>query len=248
MTTTLILLALGVVLGTMAQRLTGLGFALLMAPFFALSFGPYEGILLMNVGGAFSSLLVLSRVWRDVDWRRFGFLISAAIPGGIVGGLVVSMLESAALQILVGALLILTLSASLFVKTSARGVNVSTAALGAGLVSGFTNATAGTGSPPIVIYAQVTGWPQKYLAATLQPFFFAISVSAFGLKTFISGATPGLDWWIYPAMMVFILIGLRLGTAAKPFVREMVARRAVIIFCYAGATLALVDGVTRLVG
>ena len=246
MTLTLSLLALGVVFGTMAQRLTGMGFALLMAPFFALSFGPYEGILLMNLGGAFSSLLVLSRVWRDVDWKRFGFLVSAAIPGGMVGGYVVSILESATLQILVGLLLILTLTASLNLEKSVRAVNAPTAALGAGVISGFTNATAGIGGPPIAIYAQMTGWPQKHLAATLQPVFFVISVSAFGLKTFISGAGPGLAWWIYPAMMGLILIGLRLGEVAKPFVKESAARRAVIIFCYAGAISAVVDGVIGL--
>jgi len=86
-------LAGGVVLGTVFQRVTGMGFALLMAPFFAIVFGPYEGILLMNLGGAVSSLLMLSRVWRDVDWGRFLMLSSAAIPSGIIAGLVITRLD-----------------------------------------------------------------------------------------------------------------------------------------------------------
>lgn len=47
------MLGVGVLFGTMSQRITGMGFALFMAPFFALAFGPYEGVLLINIGELF---------------------------------------------------------------------------------------------------------------------------------------------------------------------------------------------------
>lgn len=239
---TFVFLGIGVVLGTASQRITGMGFALIMAPFFALVFGPYEGVLLMNVGGLVSSALVLSKVWRDVDWKIFLLLLAGAIPGGLVGGLIATTLDPEPLQILVGVVLILGLSASLFISPRPYGGSRPGAALLAGSVSGITNAVAGIGGPPIAIYALSTGWPQRYLAATLQPLFVTISMSALVVKTVLSGAVPGLSWWIYPTMMVLIIVGLRLGGVLKPFVKEDWARKAVITFCYLGAFSTVVDG------
>jgi len=247
MTIVLAALAAGVVLGTVFQRVTGMGFALLMAPFFAIVFGPYEGILLMNLGGAVSSLLMVSRVWRDVDWGRFFIITSAAIPSGIMAGLVITRLDAPTLQILVGVVLILGLSASLFHKPAPARSSPSGLAFAAGAVSGFTNAAAGIGGPPVGIYAQATGWPQRNFAATLQPVFFVISVSAFASKTIISGGLPGLEWWIYPSMVVFIVVGLTLGELSRKWIDDRLARFVVIVFCYFGAASAIVDGVVGMV-
>jgi len=239
---TLTLLGIGVVLGTASQRITGMGFALLMAPFFALVFGAYEGVLLMNVGGLVSSALVLSKVWRDVDWKRFALLFAGAIPGGILGGTIAITLNSATLQIVVGMVLVMGLSASLLITPRQHKGSLPGGALLAGCVSGLTNATAGIGGPPIGIYALSTGWPQRHFSATLQPLFVAISISALVVKMAFSGATPGLSWWMYLAMVCLILLGLRLGGILKPLVKEEVGRKAVVLFCYVGAVSALIDG------
>lgn len=57
-----LLLALAVFVGAAMQRLTGMGFALVSAPFVVLIMGPVTGIVLVNVCGALSSLLILFRV------------------------------------------------------------------------------------------------------------------------------------------------------------------------------------------
>jgi uncharacterized membrane protein YfcA len=240
-------LAVGVVVGTIFQRVTGMGFALLMAPFFAIVFGPYEGILLMNFAGAASSLIVLFRVWRDVDWKKFATMASAALPSGFLAGLLVTRLEPVSLQIMVGVVLILGLSVSLFVTFPEAKSGGPGLAFAAGAVSGFTNAAAGTGGPPIGIYAQATGWEQKHFAATLQPTFFVMGVSAFASKTIIAGELPALDWWLYVAVLVCIPIGLALGEKVKKRVNEDAARLIVIVLCYLGALSAIADGVVTLV-
>ena len=64
-----------------------MGFALIAAPVLILLVGPFDGVLLVNLGGAVSSLIVLVRVWRNVDWRQFRRLVIPAvltiIPGCI---------------------------------------------------------------------------------------------------------------------------------------------------------------------
>lgn len=240
------MLGVGVLFGTMSQRITGMGFALFMAPFFALAFGPYEGVLLINIGGAFSSAVMLSRVWRDVDWYRFWLLLGASIPGALIGAIVVTRLNNSALQIMIGVLLIAGLMTLQLAKPSPERFSVKKGAIVAGLASGFTNGTAGFGAPAIAIYGLLIRWEPRSFAATLQPLFVVISLSAFVIKTVMSGSLPGLDWWIYPAMLLLIVIGQVTGERLSRFVRQDLARRMVIILCYSGAIAAVIDGVYEL--
>ena len=78
--------------GAVAQRSTGMGFALLASPFLTLVLGPFEGILVANVCGTVASALNLSQVWRDVDWRRGSG--ARALPGvvGVVPGAIAVLL------------------------------------------------------------------------------------------------------------------------------------------------------------
>lgn len=240
------LLGIGVVFGTISQRISGMGFALFMAPFFVIAFGPYEGILLMNIGGAFSSALMFASVWRDVDWGRFWLLLLTSIPGAAVGAYVATQLNGAALQVLVGSLLLLGLISMQLAGPVSRPSTSKTGAVIAGVASGFTNGTSGFGSPAIAIYGLLTHWPQRSFAATLQPLFIVMSVSALLLKTSISGSPPALDWWIYPAMLVLIVVGNAVGERVRGFFDEDVIRRLVIFLCYSGALAATVSGLWKL--
>jgi hypothetical protein len=240
------LLGLGIVFGTMSQRISGMGFALLMAPLFVITFGAYEGILLMNIGGAFSSAVMLIRVWRYVNWHKFWVLLAASIPGAAVGAYVATQLDGATLQVMVGVLLMMGLATMQLAKPVDGRVNERRGSLLAGLASGFTNGTAGFGSPAIAIYALYTRWEQQSFAATLQPMFIVMSLSAFTLKTAISGQPPALDWWVYPAMIVLILVGTVLGERVKEFIVEEGIKRMVIALCYVGAISATVNGVWKI--
>jgi len=240
------LLGVGIVFGTMSQRVSGMGFALLMAPFFVIVFGAYEGILLMNIGGAFSSALMLSRVWRFVNWPRFCVLLMTSIPGAAAGAFVATRLDSATLQVTVGALLLMGLAAMQLVRPSPDPVNSNVGAVVAGLASGFTNGTAGFGSPAIAIYGLVTQWPQRSFAATLQPLFIVMSLSAFVLKTSLTGQPPSLDLWLYLTMFVLIVVGSTIGEKVKDLIQEDGIRRIVVALCYSGAIAATASGLWKM--
>jgi len=240
------LLGLGIVFGTMSQRVSGMGFALLMAPLFVIAFGAYEGILLMNIGGAFSSAVMLTRVWRHVNWRKFWALLGASIPGAAIGAYVATQLDGATLQVMVGVLLVVGLATLQQTKPVGGLSNERRGTFIAGLASGFTNGTAGFGSPAIAIYALYTRWDQQSFAATLQPLFIVMSLSAFTLKTAISGRSPSLEWWIYPVMIILILVGSVLGERVREFIMEDGIKRMVIALCYIGAISATLNGVWKM--
>ena len=75
-------LAAAVALGAGTQRITGLGFALVSAPFLVLLLGPFAGVFVVNVLGVAASVLVLAQVRRDVDVRR-GLMLYATVLAAV---------------------------------------------------------------------------------------------------------------------------------------------------------------------
>ncbi|MGO1354328.1 MAG: sulfite exporter TauE/SafE family protein, partial [Brachybacterium tyrofermentans] len=55
--------ALSVFIGAISQRATGMGFALLSAPFLVLVLGPLQGILAVNAASVLANSLILVQVW-----------------------------------------------------------------------------------------------------------------------------------------------------------------------------------------
>ncbi len=237
---------LAVLLGALAQRVSGMGFALVVAPVLVLLLGPFEGVLIVNLCGAISASVILSRVWRDVDWRQFGMLIIAAIAALIPGVFVSVLLGGPVLQIVVGSLLIVALTASLLVTRADRVVAQRPAAAFCGAASGFMSATAGVSGPPMSIYAVLTRWPQKNFAATLQPYFMILGASAFTGKVVLEGGLPDYDGWLWVAIIGTTLVGLALGELVAKKIDARVARIIVIVISYAGGVAAIIDGIIAL--
>jgi uncharacterized protein len=234
-------LAAAVALGAGTQRITGLGFALVAAPFLVLLLGPFAGILLINVLGVAASVLVLVQVRRDVDVRR-GLLLSApALVAVLPGAWVARNTAPALLQVLVGGCVVVALLVVLVAdrrSDTGPGVAAGTApAVLAGAASGFMNATAGVGGPALTIYAVATRWPQPAFAATAQLCFTVIgsaSVAAKGLPSL-----PAADWVVAAAALA---VGLVAGTALSARVAPAAARTAALTLALVGSVATVVDG------
>src|SRR5690625_5732591 len=65
----LITLLIAIFLGGMAQRATGMGLALVAAPFIVVALGPAAGVVVANLLGVVGSAMVYARVRHSVDWR-----------------------------------------------------------------------------------------------------------------------------------------------------------------------------------
>ncbi|MCG2624434.1 hypothetical protein LVY72_21325 [Arthrobacter sp. I2-34] len=74
---------MAVFIGAIAQRIAGLGFALLISPFLVILLGAHGGALMANVCGLVSSLLIMFRVWRDLDWNMYRWLAVPAVFGSV---------------------------------------------------------------------------------------------------------------------------------------------------------------------
>ena len=238
--TGLVVLGLAVVLGSSMQRLTGMGFALVAAPFLVLLLGPDAGVTLIQVLGMITSLLVLASVWRDVEWRTVPWLLGPALVGIVPGAWLARTLPAAVLQILVGALIIVALLVTV-ASTRARVFTGRGGAAAAGFLSGFMNATASVGGPALVLYQLSRGWTQRVFVATLQVYFVALSIA-----TVVARGVPQLGRTQWLISVVALGVGLMLGNRLARRVPERGARLAVLAIAFAGAAATIVKGLVAL--
>ncbi len=244
-----VFIALAVMFGAMAQRVSGMGFALVVAPVLVLLIGPFEGVLLVNLCGAVSASIVISRVWRFIDWRQFSMLAVPAVIAIVPGAYLSVLIGGPVLQIVVGGILVVALTASLLMNYFDRRVAQAPAALIAGTASGFMSATAGVGGPGMSVYAVLTRWEQKSFAATIQPIFVLIGVTSFIMKVVLNDTgLPDYDWWLWVLIIACTVVGLALGEFVSRWVSVRAARITVIVISYLGGILAIIDGVAGLLG
>ncbi|QTX05855.1 sulfite exporter TauE/SafE family protein [Agromyces archimandritae] len=237
------LLSVAILAGAFAQRITGMGFALVVSPFLVVLLGPFDGVLVVNACAVLSSLIILPRVWRDVEWGRLVRLAVPAVVGTATGAWVAAHVPGPAMQIGIGALVVIALTSTLFAMRTAEPVTGAAPAIAAGLASGFMNATAGVGGPAVSVYAVASRWPQLGFAATLQPYFIIVSGSSLIAKFAATGwALPELDPVAWPFILVAMLIGIGIGELLQRRISPRIARISVIAIAYLGGIAALVDG------
>ncbi|UYY83584.1 sulfite exporter TauE/SafE family protein (plasmid) [Arthrobacter sp. YA7-1] len=246
MTGTLLILA--VLMGSAMQRLTGLGFALVAAPFLVLLIGPVNGVILVNICGAVTSASVLVRVFRHVQWRKYAVLAPSALIGIIPGAVIVHYVPGAWLELSVGALVILSLTIGLTLRSPRRRNGLPPLVL-AGSVSGLMNTTAGVGGPALSVYAIMTRWEQIPFAATMQPYFLTIGITSVTAKLLAQPSSmPQLPPWIWVSMAGAIVLGLFAGEALAKRMPAKSARRLMVLLAYIGSIAAAARGIWELLG
>ena len=243
----LALVALSVVVGALSQRITGMGFALVASPLVVILLGPFDGVLVVNLCGVVSASLIIPRVWRHIEWRTFAWLAISAVIAIVPGSLLVTRLPGAVMQLGVGVLVIVALTATLLIRHAEHIVPARPAAIVAGAASGFMNTAAGVGGPALSIYAVIMRWPQVNFAATLQPYFVVVGTASLVTKAIFSGGKlPELDALSWIIIVASLLVGLTLGEVLNRHISHRAARIAVIIVAYVGGTIAVIDGALSL--
>ncbi|MEB4615734.1 sulfite exporter TauE/SafE family protein [Leucobacter sp. M11] len=246
--TALLILAL-IVIGASAQRVAGLGFALLVAPFMTLVLGAHSGVVIVNLCGVISSLLILPRVWRLIDWSQFRWLGASAVLGSVLGSWIAVGASPAVLSVSVGAIVILALASSLLLSGRAFSRERLAPRVVTGVTAGLTNSLAGVGGPPVSAYALLTNWSPAAFAATLQPFFVLIGSMSAGTKLLMDPSVmPAVPAWAWLAVVAAILVGIAIGERLLKLVTPAQVRTVVIVIAFAGALATLIRGLVELLG
>jgi len=236
------LVGVGVVLffGSLIQRVTGMGLALVASPFLVLLLGSVTGVQTLQVVGLGVCLASAITLWPDVNVRLAVLLLGSSCIGLVPGTLIARSLPASWLSILIGTVTLAALACTVFLRRSslfvgARGTGI------AGALSGFMNVTAGVGGPPIVIYANSTDWDYREYLATVQLYFAGLNV----LSLLARGVPdlPAAGWAVAAGSSV---AGLVIGSRLSATINESSAKKAVFAIACVGSLATVVRGVSTL--
>ncbi|GAA0941764.1 TSUP family transporter [Pseudonocardia zijingensis] len=216
----LVLLGAAVLVGAGTQRISGLGFSLVSAPFLVLLLGPFTGVLLANTLSLATNVIVLGQTWRAVDVRKAVLLALPAVVAVVPGAWVVRALPAPLLALTTGGLVLVALLAVLATER-ARVLHGTAGAVVAGAASGFMNVTAGVGGPAIGLYGLSTAWTGRSFVATLQLYFLLLN-----------GASVAAKGWpaLTPATWVVAVGSLAAGAVSgHHLARHVSAERARVL-------------------
>ncbi|AVZ40310.1 hypothetical protein CT688_13360 [Dietzia sp. JS16-p6b] len=244
----LIVAAAAVILGTVLQRVSGMGVGLVVAPTLALLLGPVAGVLLTNLTTTVSAVLIGITLRRDIDWQRYIRLAPLIVVGSVPGALLVGAADRSSLEVIIGAALIGTLLMTALVRIPP--VSGAVPAAMAGTAGGFLNTAVGVAAPAMLVYAQATNWQQRSFAATLQPIFFTMGLTSVITKVGLGAAPisglPPLP--VIGLVVAMVPIGLLIGGLVARRVTSEAGRKVAVVVVTAGALMLLARGVGGMAG
>jgi uncharacterized membrane protein YfcA len=223
-----------VVLGALAQSVSGIGFALVCGPLLVASLGPTDGVRLAVLLSLVLNVALLARLWRQVELPRTLLLLvpaALATPGFVV---LVRRLPERPAAALAGAVVLVgvALLSSGLRWRAARGP---TGALGAGVLAALTNVLAGVAGPVLALWSANADWEVRAQRASLQACFLGLNCVA--LPALGPPAVPGR---LLLGCLLALAAGALLGLPLASRVSDPVARRVTLALAAAGGAVVLV--------
>lgn len=186
-------LALAALVGSAAQSATGFGVALPVAPVAFAVLRPTDAVLTVEALSLSQNILVLLTRRRRLDVRlaNAGVLIAAAIPGVLLGTLVVTRVSKPPMQLAVGIAILVAVLFRLHQPGRRAAVPKRSTGGGVGLLAGILTTTVGINGPPLVVWLRACGLTVTQLRDTLAVIFMTLSLV--GVPSLISrgGSMPG---------------------------------------------------------
>jgi uncharacterized protein len=204
----MVLAALAALVGAAVQSATGFGFALVLSPALFAVMEPTEAVTALLLLGVVLNLLVLLE-GHDVRWSLVPPLILPAVPGLVLGALLLSALSREPLQIGVGVAVIAAALWQLRHRGLARGVPAAVA----GLTSGVLTTSISISGPPLVLWLEAQELRPAEFRATLAALFLALNVLGGAVLLAIEGS-GAVDLGELAPLLGLVLVGYALGAFA----------------------------------
>lgn len=259
------LVVISVLLGATLQRISGIGFAIVSAPFMVIALGPIPGIIVVQCCGVIAAIMVMIRVWDDIEWKRYLQLLPPTFLGVACGSILAPNLPQGVAQVCVGVILVaslLTLAVqrrrSKSQSSGQQSINTQPPATPkdsliktaiAGGAAGFITPLAGAGGVAMSVYQRAIAWDQRRFLATVQPFFVtlsAVTVVSLLITTTDMPLSFPLSWWLM--VLATIITGLILGELGARRFSSHKAANITLAVSWIGAIIAIVDGVAKTIG
>nr|WP_321457321.1 sulfite exporter TauE/SafE family protein [uncultured Cohaesibacter sp.] len=241
------LLLTSVFVGAILQRVSGIGFAMVVAPFTIIAIGPAQGVVLVQICGVTSAICVMTQVFRNVNWKAYLQLLPASAIGILVGTYLVSLFPSAEAEIASAVIMLFMLALSGLAGCLREYRRSFTSLTIAGGLAGAMTVLAGVGGVALTSLKQATRWDQVSFVATLQPYLITLSTGTVIARVVASPkAWPVLSVMSWFGILVVMIIGMLLGSKLAQVMNVRYAAHLTLLLSLVGAVSALVDGISKL--
>lgn len=243
-TTGVLLPAAVVLVAGLMRGFAGFGSAMLMAPVFAVLFGPTDMIATVVTIELAVSVQLFPAARRQCDWRIIGPMSAVACAAMPLGAWLLASVDKGLIVKLVSGIIVL------FVLVMAMGLRYRgrrsvAAGMAVGAVSGMMMATTSVGGPPVLMYLLAGDDPPARHRANIITYYMATQLPLVLIMVWYGLAGVGAivrGLLLLPLMLLGAWIGHLLFNPGNERVYRNVA--LVILFC-AGAFGLLRDWIMR---
>jgi uncharacterized membrane protein YfcA len=238
-------LALAALVGSAAQSAMGFGIALPVSPVAFALLKPADAVLTVEAVGLAQNLLVLLTRHHRLHLRGADtvILLGAAIPGVLLGALIITHVSKPSMQLVVGIALLAAVLLRVHEPGRAPVLQRRSAGAPVGLLAGTLTTTVGINGPPLVIWLRARGVTLTELRDTLAVVFLALSMVGIPSLAARGGSIPLAA--IGP-LAVGLLIGHALGSTAHQRVAVSRLERALGVVLAAAAVASIVGAAVAL--
>ncbi|HEY0700734.1 MAG TPA: sulfite exporter TauE/SafE family protein [Micromonospora sp.] len=233
---TTLLAALGIVLlGAVAQAVSGFGFALLTVPLLTAVTDPRTAVVTASLTSLTLTVTTTARERAHVRWRTAGLLTATAVLGMPAGLLVLRVAPD---RLLAGLIAAVVLGCAVLVWRGTR-LRAGARVVGAvGVLTGVLTTATGTNGPPLVAAFHSLGYDPRTFRATLAAVFTGSGLIGV-LGFLVTGQVTATTGWITLAGLPAVVLGWWLGDRIFTWVDPATFRRIVLLGLVTSATVAL---------
>jgi uncharacterized membrane protein YfcA len=206
----------------------GFGSGMLMAPIFAILFGPVDAVTMVALLELFASVQLLPQVLKDAQWGFVAPLSLSAMLFMPLGAYVLRWADPTLLTKLMASVVLIFVTI-LLGGWRYYGEKKPLLTLGVGAVSGALMAATSMGNPPILLYLLAGQDRAKTIRANIIAYFAVTQIvllSVLGLMAMVSSLAITRAILLTPGYLLATLVGTRLFRQSD----ERLYRRTTIAF------------------
>lgn len=230
-----------VLIASIAQGLTGFGFALIAVPLLSLVL-PFNQIVPIVVGlSLVSNLVMIWRLYKHVELKKIWLLIVFGFIGIPIGGYLLLVSDGVILKISVG-LLILGFAILLLRRVTFPIRNEYLAYPTVGLLSGILNGSISASGPPLVLFLANQGKDQQVFKANLAFYSIFLNLSTIAVFYF-NGTLDRAVASIIVQLLVIMIAGTGMGMAMARRIDQQMFRKLVIYLLIASSVSMILGAI-----
>jgi len=239
-----VLAAVFVFAASFIRSVTGFGYMLVATPLLMLVIEPKTVVVMNNLLGITSSVMLLYYMRRHIDFRRGGLMCLGGLFGLPLGAYLLTNLDPIIIKLAVAGVVI-PFSILLLLGHSHRFQREVPWCITVGFLGGLLTTSTSIGGPPVVLFMLNQGMVKERFVATFA--MFTLFVSVVGVGTFSALGLVTTDLLLKVAILLpFLWLGAHLGIKVLPKINPALFRKITLMLLSVTASVIIVTVLAEL--